>query len=334
MRTALVTVLLFLWPLLALAQGEPSAEEKETARSLFRRGDGQFQRGEYRKALESFKAADLIMRVPTTGLELGRTQMQLKMLVEARETLLRVTRLPRAADESDVMDEARAEAEQLAVELAGLIPTLKVELRGIPDSHSARVSLDGRSVAPAAIAAGVKVNPGSRILRAEAEGYITRERNIDVEERQERVVTMTMRALPPDADVDVVIDADEVRPAIARGSDAAVVAYISFGVAGAGFIIGAITGALTLNKEAKLEAACPEGICPPAEQENLDEAGTLGEVSTGAFVAGGVAGLLGIVAISIAVSSDREQDVALSFVPPGVGPYLKGPGGMVLRGSF
>jgi hypothetical protein len=67
----------------ALHASEPTASEKETARGLMDEGHAKDDRGDHAGALESFRAADALMHVPTTGLEVGRQQVALKLLVAA-----------------------------------------------------------------------------------------------------------------------------------------------------------------------------------------------------------------------------------------------------------
>src|SRR4051794_38028802 len=79
------------------AQADPTPAEKETARALLDEGDREVEKKHYEAALKAFLAADAIMNVPTTGIELAKTQVLLGQLVEARDSALRVTRLPKGA---------------------------------------------------------------------------------------------------------------------------------------------------------------------------------------------------------------------------------------------
>src|SRR5262245_57704116 len=101
----------------AYAQREPSESDKVTARSLMDRGDKYVEEGKLDAALKAYKAADDIMKVPTTGLELGRTQIKVGQLVEATNTLQRVIQHPVRADESNAFRQARDEARQLSATL-------------------------------------------------------------------------------------------------------------------------------------------------------------------------------------------------------------------------
>src|SRR5436190_23509399 len=58
----------------AVARAEPSAADKETARSLMDEGDRKFAAKDYKGALDAYQGAHAIMGVPTTGLEVAKAQ--------------------------------------------------------------------------------------------------------------------------------------------------------------------------------------------------------------------------------------------------------------------
>ena len=74
----------------AEARAEPSASDKETARGLMATGRADRSNHDLAGALKAFTGADAIMHVPTTGLEVAKAQIDLGLLVEARDTALRV----------------------------------------------------------------------------------------------------------------------------------------------------------------------------------------------------------------------------------------------------
>jgi len=65
----------------AVAAAEPSPADKETARGLMAEGRSGRDKGDLKGALKAFAAADSIMHVPTTGVEVARTQAALGQLV-------------------------------------------------------------------------------------------------------------------------------------------------------------------------------------------------------------------------------------------------------------
>src|SRR3954463_8217790 len=72
------------------AQAQPSAAQRETARELMDEARRLRERGDLNGALGRFSAADAIMNVPTTTLQVATTQVELGNLIEARESLLRL----------------------------------------------------------------------------------------------------------------------------------------------------------------------------------------------------------------------------------------------------
>src|SRR5438874_1930474 len=72
---------------------QPSAADLESARELYKEAKALRDKGDLRGALEKFKQAHAYGQTPVTGLELGRTHMQLGELVEAREVFLSVARM-------------------------------------------------------------------------------------------------------------------------------------------------------------------------------------------------------------------------------------------------
>src|SRR5262245_14039060 len=101
------------------AAADASATERETARTLLLSGREKRSAGDLHGALVDFEHANGIMHVPTTGLELGRTQAALGLLVEARATLLEAARHPAEDGEPRAFTRARKEAKELADALAG-----------------------------------------------------------------------------------------------------------------------------------------------------------------------------------------------------------------------
>jgi hypothetical protein len=81
----------------AAAFAAPSDADK--ARALMKEGDGLYFSSDYAGALERYRAADAIMKVPTTGLAVARAQAALGKLVEARDQALTVARATGAANE-------------------------------------------------------------------------------------------------------------------------------------------------------------------------------------------------------------------------------------------
>ena len=200
--TATVLVPSLLAPSLAFA--EPSAADKETARNLMKEGDTKFAAKDYAGALKAYQGAHAIMQVPSTGLPLARAEIERGLFVEARDTLLQVTRHPKDAKEPAAFAKAREEAADLAQKLTPRIPSLNIVVEGAP-SDLATVAVDGASVPAAALSAPRKVNPGSHTITASANGFRNASATVQVKEGETEKVTLKLvpsdGSEPPPANV-------------------------------------------------------------------------------------------------------------------------------------
>src|SRR5690606_32301856 len=166
------------------SHAEPTLSDKETARSLFTQGDEKYRAGDYDGALKAFEAADAIMGVPTTGLERGRTLAQLGRLLEAREVLLKVSRLPPGPEDNEVQQRARREAHQLAEAVGQRIPSVQVRVRGLDPDARYDVVIDDEPVPESLATFPRKLDPGEHVVMVRAPGYRTQSRVISVRERE------------------------------------------------------------------------------------------------------------------------------------------------------
>jgi hypothetical protein len=178
----------------ALAQ--PSSADKETARTMMKEGDAKFAAKDYAGALKAYQAAHAIMQVPSTGLPLAKAQMERGLLVEARDTLLQVTRHPKEANEPAAFAKAREEATELSQKIAPRIPSVMIAVEGAPSGAAIEVSVDGAPVPQAALSVPRKVNPGSHVVTASASGFKTATVNVSVREGENEKVTLKLAPGP------------------------------------------------------------------------------------------------------------------------------------------
>lgn len=189
------------------AFAQPSSADKETARNLMKEGDAKFSSRDFAGALKAYEAAHAIMQVPSTGLPLAKAQLEKGLLVEARDTLLQVTRHPKEANEPAAYAKAREEATDLAQKIAPRIPSVTIAVEGAPSGTAVEVKVDGTSVPPAALSAPRKVNPGSHVITASASGFKTATSNVTVKEGDTQKVTLKL-----------VAGSDGAAAAVAKGS--------------------------------------------------------------------------------------------------------------------
>ncbi|HVH42015.1 MAG TPA: hypothetical protein VM925_06715 [Labilithrix sp.] len=316
----------------AHAHAEPSLADRETARSLMDDGDKKREAGDLKGALESYRQADVLMSVPTTGIEVARTQVSLHQFLQARETLGRVIRLPVKPNEPAPFTAARRAAETLNAELAPRIPAVQVVITNLDPGVTPQVLVDDEQIPPAAVSAPRKVNPGPHVITVKA-GTAELKQDVEVAERDNKTVTFDFKdQIPPPPP-----------PQGGRSTSSKVLLFGGFGVALVGIGVGTVTGLMSLAKVSDLKPQCKNDICPSKLQGERDSAETLGNVSTIAFVAGGVGLAAGVVGLFASGSSPKKDPPSSSeakvrrpasvFAPEHVRAVL-GPSYVGVTGAF
>src|SRR5262245_60059265 len=171
------------------AGAEPTPAEKETARSLMSEGRDLRDAGDLRSALKRFQAADAIMHVPTTGLEVARTEAGLVQLVEARVTLQRVARLPEDSSDPAPFREARVQADKLDEQLRRRIGAIRFDLRRAPGDPEPTIAVDGVAILGALIDVPFRLNPGRHVVQGKVG---TKEVSQVVEARESDTITVVL----------------------------------------------------------------------------------------------------------------------------------------------
>lgn len=328
---ALVTVTLLAAASPAFA--EPSLSDRETARALMDEGDAKREKNDLRGALKAYEAADAIMKVPTTGLEVARAQAALGLLLEARETLARVMRIAPKPGEPAAFVTARKQADALNAELATRIPSITVVVTNAEPGSTPQIVFDGETVPPAAAQAPRKVNPGKHAIIVRA-GSAEKLEEVSVVEKDAKTLTVDLakHAPPPTATKPPADDA--AAPSEGDGSTWKVVMISGFAVGAIGIGVGSVTGIMSMSKVSDVKDVCDGNSCPSNRKDDIDSAKDLGTISTIAFVAGGVGVALGVTGLLLSGKSSSEpaapvgQSAALR-VRPVVSPTFAG-----LTGSF
>lgn len=306
---------------LALAQ-QPSAADLETARDLYRQGKELRAKGDLKGALEKLRAAHAVGRTPLTGIELARLEVQLGLLVEAREVCLGIGRTAVAPDESKRSADARTEAATLAESLKAKVATVVIKLVGIEQADHVVVAIDGVAIPEEANAEPRKVNPGKHDVSAKIEGGEETHAAVEVNAAETKEVSLTP-VHPPKPVVTTPPDTGgpktppELPPYYAPKPSHGVsnaFAVVGFVGAGLGLIVGAITGAAALGKAVSLN--CPNENCYGKDATDLEDGRTLAAVSTTSFVFFGAGLLTGTLALALRTSSPSTQR---GFIRPHIG---------------
>lgn len=316
----------------ALAQ-QPTAADRETARNLMDEGDKKRDAGDLKTALQRYQTADEIMKVPTTGLEVAKTQIALGLLIEARETLTRVLRIPQAKKEPEAFVRARQQADQLNGDLAGRIPTVQLDIKNADPAQPPQVTIDGESVPAPTAQAPRKLNPGAHTVVVRS-GSFEKKIEITLLERDTKSFSVDLakaKRVKPEKEKP---EKPETPAEDKESSTPKFLMYGGFGLAVVGVAVGSITGLMSISKTNELKAVCPNNNCPAGRQPDIDSAQNLGNISTLGFVVGGIGVAAGIAGILMSPSTpDKDTKEPAAGSSARLTP-LVGPGALGLRGTF
>jgi hypothetical protein len=311
----------------AVAQASPpTAQELETARSLYKQGKELRASGDLRGALEKFQAAHALGNTPVTGIELARTYVLVGRIVEAREVCLYIARMPVAPDETEKSAEARAEAIKVADDLKPRIPTLVVRVKGLVPGEAVHVSIDGTLVPDAAMSEPQKVNPGKHTVIVRAGDGREVEGVPDAAEGQAAEVALT---LPAPAPAPPLAPAPAPPPPLVESPPSPLV-KIGVSVAAVAGAVGVLAGLVALNKRSELNQACNQTLCDSAHggAGDLATAYSWATVSTVSFAVAGAG-----VATAVAGVLSRGHPAAPGQGGARVIPWI-GPGAAGIHGRF
>jgi hypothetical protein len=316
---------------LALAAAPAAAqspEDRESARRLFEEGKTRRDHGDAAGALESFRAADALMNVPTTKLAVARAYQALGKLVEARDAAMAVAQIPSPPTEPTPFIDARTAAAQLATQLAGRIPSIAIAFHG---DAPASLGVDGEGVPRDAWSTPRRVNAGKHTVVAKRAGREV-SAQVTVAEGESASVTLDTSALPADEAAATGSRAPSEAPSAPSAASAATSAsrplgpvfWIGAGLGAAGLMAGGVAGGISLANKSSADAFCRDAKCPPPAYPSLDAASTWATVSTVGFVAAGVGAAVAVVGLVLRPASATPTSAAL---------WIR-PGGAALLGSF
>lgn len=294
---------------LAFAAG-PTAQDLETARVLYKEGKELRAKGDLKGAYQKLLAAHSLGHTPLTGIELAKVEVDLGMLVEAREVCLSIARMPVEGDETKRSAEARDEAAKLAESLRPRLASIVIKIAPASTQAELHVDVDGVRLPVAALNEPRKVNPGAHEIRAQYEGGEPVVQSVTVGEAQAKDV-----ALSPPAPRIVVVPPPPPPPHTPpkRGGISGL-AIAGFITAGVGLAIGGGGGIAAIVYKSNLQCGDAKQ-CSGADVDRLDSAYTAANVSNFGFVVAGVGAVLTIVGLLTSPSRSPETTSKPSITP-------------------
>ena len=294
------------------AAPDPTAERRTAARALADKGYAHYQAGRFAEAVDTLERAEALFHAPTLAFALAKAYVAAGRLRDARRIYQQIVeeKLPPTAP----ADYRRAQV-SAAVELTALsarIPSVRVLIQGAAGRRAA-VSVDGASVAEAALVDRIELDAGKHVVRVYVEGAappieITRE--ITLVEGARESLTVALPAPKPSL-------AGTPPPPPPRGSPAPGIA--SLGVGAAALAVGIGTGVDVLARAAKIKEQCRDEVCPVRLEPDARAARTEATVSTIAFAVAGAAVAAGVVLVIVRPGARSGARAAIAIGPGSVG---------------
>jgi hypothetical protein len=295
----------------AVAPAQPSAADLETARALFNEGMDLRDKGDVKGAVEKLRAAHSLGKTTVTGLELGRTLMQLGQLVEARNVLMQVPQMPADANETAVRREARQEAVRLAEELRARVPSVRLVFTNVPPGMQPSVQIDGIAVPAESIGYERKLDPGTHTVVATLPTQPERRTQASVELKEREVKSVSLEFPAQAAQPPITPETTPATPAAvepAPDSKASkTLRFVGLGTLGVGLAVGGTFGVLALSKGSDVKDGCNTDAktCPSSAESDLDSTRTLAMVSNVGFVVAALGGGLVLTSFLLEPAGDK-----------------------------
>ncbi len=290
-----------------------SDADRENAQALYKAGNDARDAGDMKEAAAKYKVAYALVQTPVIAVALGKAQLATGLLIEARQTLLSVDRIPVKLNESALTTAARGEASALAPQIEPRIPAVLLKIARPAGAPAPAVTIDGLAIPEAALDVPRKLDPGPHVAMATNAGQTTEVPFTLVEGESKDLpvaypagrgsAPVPVPAATPTAPAVVAppwpsAPPTSPLPAASSGGSSHTAAWVSLGVGGTGVAVTAIFGALALGDKSTLSTACGsnKSDCPATSQSDISSLHTnalVSDVGLGVAIAGvGLGGVL------------------------------------------
>lgn len=318
------------------------AEDRATARELFREGVAAADKGDCATAIDRLERAESLFHAPPHLQHLGRCYAKLGRLVDAAEAWRKLTYETLPPNAPAVFRDAVAEAQ---TELPKIEPRLaRLTIRASESYPNLTIDVDGKPWPNAALDVPRVIDPGSHVIKARANGYKPQETTVELAEGGSQSVTLKLEAgdpslvgtaTPPTAGS----GAPTVAPTAPPPPTSSPLKTIGLVVGGVGIAAGAagvVTGLMSRSQKSDLDRDCL-GRTQPDCTERADRLNGLATLTTGLWIGGGVLVAAGLGMYLLAPSSAPAKSAGETSAGPTVSVgFAPGAGGghVVLSGSF
>lgn len=313
-------------PPVAAASPQPGAGSP-IAEALFQQGRALLADGKTAEACDRFAQSQRIEPKLGTLLNLAACHEALGLVATAWAEFTSAATIARRDGQADREAFAREHVEALARRLS----TVRVVVATPP--AGAALLVDGAAVP--LTDAPLPVDPGSHRIEVTAPGHtpwsttFTVDRDASVREIHVPALAV-VGAEPPPPSTAASASATGEAADETSGDDGGIppLAIVGFSIGGAGLLLGSITGLVAIGQTSDIEDRCDGGACSPAEQDDIDAANTMANVSNVSFALG-LAGI-GVGVVALLLDDDAPGSTSSR---PAIEPVI-GLGAAGTRGRF
>ena len=294
--------------------------------------------GKCKEAIEKLDRAEKLRHAPTTAGRLGECEIEVGRIVSGTERLQRLLREPAVPNPPPAFVTALQRAQQVLDKALPRIAVLHVAVAA-PAGTKIALSVDGEKVSDVFIDADRPTDPGLHTVQASSPGFYPVATKVALKDSETKRIELK---LEPDPSYKVAVapaptpeSPTQISPPPEQPAPSHVPAYAAFGLAGAGIVVGTITGIMALGRKSDATKNCPQSRCLAGSQgeADLSAAKALGTASTVGFIVGGVGIATGVVLLFTSSSSTPPATRASLPPAPAVHPEL-GLGYAGVRGTF
>lgn len=321
----------------ALAQPKKAEIEaaKKEAVAIADKGVEAFRAEKYQDAIDAFKKADQRFHVPKFLLYVARSQTRLGKLLAAKATYQSIIDEKLATYAPEEFFTAQADANKELAELENRIPSMRIEVNGLPGGQRPTVTLDGATLPAADFGRPLLRDPGQHTIVVTVPGRPPVTREVDLREgRAESVILEPGVTAPPVPTVTATaapsgtgpMPSPNALPAEPKRGGLPALSLASWGVGAAGLVAGAVMGGLALGKHVEYNESPTREALEQGRMFSL-----VADIGFGTAIAGAAVGTIYWLATKPASDTGAQPAKGRVFIAPAVG---SAGGGALVTGRF
>jgi hypothetical protein len=168
------------------------------------------------------------------------------LLLEARDTIANIRKMPSSPNDPEPFKDARAKMEELDTSLETRIPALTIVVQGAAEGETPTIVVDGAQLPAAVTGLPRRVNAGRHTIVVRTP-TTQGEQTVDVKEGEQKEVQVTVSAgartpdtTPPDGETSQTQPEHPSEPSGPTSHSPTALTFVGIGVGGAGLIAGTI----------------------------------------------------------------------------------------------